>query len=56
MPCTCSASSKPSAVGQSAAVVGRGLRGLQTGRLRTYVLVLALTAVLVLGMLRAFAR
>jgi NADH-quinone oxidoreductase subunit L len=44
------------AVGQTAAVVGRGLRGLQTGRLRTYVLVLALTAVLVLGMLRAFAR
>jgi NADH-quinone oxidoreductase subunit L len=44
------------AVGQSAAAVGGQLRGLQTGRLRTYVLVLALTAVLVLGMLRAFAR
>jgi hypothetical protein len=44
------------AVGQAAAAVGGRLRGLQTGRLRTYVLVLALTAVVLLGMLRALAR
>jgi NADH-quinone oxidoreductase subunit L len=44
------------AIGQTAAAVGGRLRGLQTGRLRTYVLVLALTAVVLLGMLRAFAR
>ena len=44
------------AVGQGAAAVGGQLRRLQTGHLRTYVLFLALTAVLVLGILRAFAR
>jgi NADH-quinone oxidoreductase subunit L len=43
------------AVGQGAAAVGGQLRRVQAGHLRTYVLFLALTAVLVLGILRAFA-
>jgi len=37
-------------------VVGRSLRAVQTGRIRTYVLALALTAVAVLGILTALAK
>ncbi len=43
------------AVGQGAAAAGRSLRRVQTGRLRGYVLVLALTAVAMLGILTALA-
>lgn len=39
------------ALGQLVGVVGQSLRLVQTGRLRTYILALALTAVLLLGML-----
>ena len=42
------------AIGQSAMSAGRSLRRVQTGRLRTYVLALALTAVLLLAILVAF--
>jgi NADH-quinone oxidoreductase subunit L len=38
-------------IGQSAGAVGGQLRGLQTGRLRSYILLLALTVVLMLGIL-----
>jgi NADH-quinone oxidoreductase subunit L len=41
------------ALGQAVEAAGRSLRRLQTGSLRTYVLVLALTAVLLLGILTA---
>ena len=41
------------ALGQFVGVVGQSLRLVQTGRLRTYILALALTAVLLLGMLVA---
>ncbi len=41
------------AIGQVFGAVGRSLRVLQTGQLRTYVLVLALTAVVVLAILTA---
>jgi NADH-quinone oxidoreductase subunit L len=44
------------AIGQVTGAAGRSLRAAQTGRLRTYVLVLALTAVALLGMLTALAR
>jgi NADH-quinone oxidoreductase subunit L len=44
------------AVAQTFDAVGRALRGAQTGRLRTYVAALALTAVLVLGILTALAK
>jgi NADH-quinone oxidoreductase subunit L len=39
--------------GQFAALIGGQLRGLQTGRLRSYILLLALTVVLMLGILSA---
>jgi NADH-quinone oxidoreductase subunit L len=39
------------AIGQAAGTVGRSLRGLQTGMLRTYIVALALTVVVLLGML-----
>ncbi|MBX9624912.1 MAG: hypothetical protein K2X82_13990, partial [Gemmataceae bacterium] len=39
------------AVGQLADAASRGLRTVQTGRLRGYVVALALTVVLLLGML-----
>lgn len=42
------------AVGQLADTAGRGLRTVQTGRLRGYVLALALTVVALLGMLWGF--
>lgn len=44
------------AVGQSAAVLGGAFRSAQTGRVRTYVAVLALTAVATLGMLAVLAK
>ncbi|MBA4066815.1 MAG: NADH-quinone oxidoreductase subunit L [Isosphaera sp.] len=44
------------AVGQAFDAVGRVLRGAQTGRLRTYVAALALTAVVALGILTALAK
>jgi NADH-quinone oxidoreductase subunit L len=43
------------ALGQTVGVAGRSLRAVQTGRLRTYVLALALTTVLLLGILTALA-
>ena len=43
------------AVGQAAGGVGQGLRRVQTGLLRSYVLALALTVAVLLGMLLAFA-
>jgi NADH-quinone oxidoreductase subunit L len=43
-------------LGQAAGAIGQALRRLQTGRLRVYVTALALTAVLMLGILTAFAR
>ena len=44
------------AVGQAAGAVGGALRRAQTGRVRAYVLVLALTAVAMLGMLAVLAN
>ena len=44
------------APGQALLVLGRSLRGLQTGSLRTYVLWLGLTATLLLAILAALAR
>jgi NADH-quinone oxidoreductase subunit L len=41
-------------VGQFAAVIGQSLRRVQTGRLRSYVLALALTAAVLLGILVLF--
>jgi len=39
------------ALGQLASAAGQSLRVIQTGQLRTYILALALTAALLLGML-----
>ncbi len=44
------------AVGQAAGAVGGALRGAQTGRVRSYVLALALTAAGMLGMLAFLSR
>ncbi|MBP3954539.1 NADH-quinone oxidoreductase subunit L [Gemmata sp. G18] len=44
------------AIGQSAGALGRVLRGAQTGLIRSYVLALALTAALLLGMLAVLAK
>ncbi len=44
------------ALGQAAGVLGAVLRGAQTGLVRTYVLALALTAALLLGMLAVLAK
>ncbi|MBN9119449.1 MAG: NADH-quinone oxidoreductase subunit L [Planctomycetes bacterium] len=43
-------------IGQAAGALGGLLRGAQTGRVRTYVAVLALTAVVMLGMLAVLVR
>lgn len=45
-----------SAIGRAAMALGLALRGVQTGRVRSYVFVLALTAVLLLGMLAVLAK
>jgi NADH-quinone oxidoreductase subunit L len=42
-------------LGQAVAAAGRGLRTVQTGQLRVYMLALALTAVLLLGILTALS-
>jgi NADH-quinone oxidoreductase subunit L len=44
------------AIGQAAGALGGVLRGVQTGRVRMYVAALALTAVLMLGMLAVLAK
>jgi NADH-quinone oxidoreductase subunit L len=44
------------AIGQTAGAVGGTLRSAQTGRIRTYVAVLALTTVAMLGMLAVLAK
>lgn len=43
-------------LGQIAGMIGGQLRGLQTGRLRSYILLLALTVVLMLGILSVLTR
>ncbi|HEY1186985.1 MAG TPA: NADH-quinone oxidoreductase subunit L [Gemmata sp.] len=45
-----------SAVGQAAGTIGNGLRRAQTGSIRSYVLALALTAALLLGMLAVIVK
>ena len=44
------------AIGQAAGVFGGFLRGAQNGRIRSYVLALALTAAVMLGMLAVLAK
>ena len=44
------------ALGQAVTAAGRSLRAVQTGRLRMYVVALALTAALMLGILTALAK